>query len=68
MLVTQQPIFRKFWHAVMPLAMLADGPRAFKLLDEDIVLFLDEAGQPAALKDRCCHRTARLSKGAVLML
>ena len=63
MLITQQPIFRKFWHAVMPLSMLADGPKPFKLLGEDIVLFLDEAGQPAALKDRCCHRTAKLSMG-----
>ncbi len=63
MLTTQQPILRKFWHAIMPLSHLAEGPKPFTLLGEDIVLFLDEAGQPAALKDRCCHRTAKLSKG-----
>ena len=64
MLVTRQPVFRKFWHAVMPLSHLADGRLVpFRLLGEDIVLFLDAAGQPAALKDRCCHRTAKLSKG-----
>jgi phenylpropionate dioxygenase-like ring-hydroxylating dioxygenase large terminal subunit len=63
MLTTQQPVFRKFWHAVMPLTMLADGPKPFTLLGENIVLFLDEHGQPACLKDRCCHRTAKLSKG-----
>lgn len=64
MLVTRQPVFRKFWHAVMPLSMLQGGqPQPFTLLGENIVLFLDEQGQPAALKDRCCHRTARLSKG-----
>ena len=64
MLVTRQPVFRKFWHAVMPLSLLAGGtPQPFKLLGEDIVLFLDAQGQPAALKDRCCHRTAKLSKG-----
>jgi phenylpropionate dioxygenase-like ring-hydroxylating dioxygenase large terminal subunit len=64
MLVTQQPVLRKFWHAVMPLSMLQDGkPQPFTLLGEAIVLFLDEHGQPAALKDRCCHRTAKLSKG-----
>lgn len=63
MLTAQQPIFRQFWHAVMPLADLADGPQPFTLLGEKIVLFLDEHGQPAALKDRCCHRTAQLSKG-----
>jgi phenylpropionate dioxygenase-like ring-hydroxylating dioxygenase large terminal subunit len=63
MLVTQQPVFRRYWHAVMPLTMLADGPKPFTLLGENIVLFLDEHGEPAALKDRCCHRTAKLSKG-----
>lgn len=63
MLTTQQPIFRRFWHAVMPLSQLAQGPQPFTLLGEAIVLFLDGDGQPAALRDRCCHRTARLSKG-----
>ncbi|WP_310643226.1 Rieske 2Fe-2S domain-containing protein [Limnohabitans sp.] len=63
MLVTQQPVFRKFWHAVMPLNALADGPKPFTLLNENIVLFIDAQGQPAALRDRCCHRTAKLSKG-----
>jgi phenylpropionate dioxygenase-like ring-hydroxylating dioxygenase large terminal subunit len=63
MLVTQQAVFRKYWHAAMPLALLADGPRPFRLLAENLVLFLDRDGQPAALADRCCHRTARLSKG-----
>ena len=56
-------MFRKFWHAVMPLSMLADGPRPFTLLGEPLVLFLDGNGEPAALRDRCCHRTARLSRG-----
>ncbi len=63
MLVTQQPVFRKFWHAVMPLSELASGPKPFTLLGESIVLFLDARGEPAALRDRCCHRTAKLSKG-----
>jgi phenylpropionate dioxygenase-like ring-hydroxylating dioxygenase large terminal subunit len=27
------------------------------------LIFLDAAGEPAALEDRCCHRTAKLSKG-----
>jgi phenylpropionate dioxygenase-like ring-hydroxylating dioxygenase large terminal subunit len=63
-LVTRQPVFRRFWHAVMPLSQLAGGtPQPFTLLGEYIVLFLDAQGQPAALKDRCCHRTAKLSKG-----
>ncbi len=63
MLTTQQNLFRKFWHAIMPVHELAAGPKPFKLMGVDIVLFLDEAGKPAALRDRCCHRTAKLSKG-----
>lgn len=65
MLVTRQPVFRKFWHAAVPLSHLREGPVPFRLLGEDLVLFLDADGQPAALADRCCHRTAKLSKGCV---
>ena len=33
MLVTQQPVFRRFWHAVVPLSALAPGqPVPFTLL------------------------------------
>ena len=63
MLNTQQNVLKKFWYAVMPLDHLKDGPKPFTLLGQKIVLFLDGEGQPAALEDRCCHRTARLSKG-----
>jgi len=63
LLVTRQPVFRRYWHAVMPLDRLAAGPQPFTLLGERLVLFLDEHGEPAALRDRCCHRTAKLSKG-----
>jgi phenylpropionate dioxygenase-like ring-hydroxylating dioxygenase large terminal subunit len=63
MLVTKQKVLRRFWYACMPVADLAEGPKPFRLLGEDIVLFLDRDGQPAALEDRCCHRTAKLSKG-----
>lgn len=63
MLTTRQAVFRKFWHAVMPLSDLAAGPQPFTLMGEALVLFLDAEGQPAALADRCCHRTAKLSLG-----
>lgn len=63
MLVTKQPVLRRFWYACLPLHDLAEGPKPFRLLGEDIVLFLDKDGRPAALEDRCCHRTAKLSKG-----
>lgn len=63
MLTTQQNLFRKFWHAVIPVHELASGPKPFKLMGLDIVLFLDAAQEPKALRDRCRHRTARLSQG-----
>ena len=63
MLTTQQKTLRKFWYATVRLDSLKDGPKPFRLMGEDIVLFLDADGVPAALADRCCHRTAKLSKG-----
>lgn len=65
MLVTQHPVFRRFWYPVMPMADLAAGPQAFTLLGEPLVLWLTEDGTPAALRDRCCHRSAKLSMGMV---
>ena len=65
MLVTRQPVLRRFWYPVMPMAQLAAGPQAFTLLGERMVLWQRADGSPAALQDRCCHRTAQLSKGFV---
>jgi phenylpropionate dioxygenase-like ring-hydroxylating dioxygenase large terminal subunit len=63
MLTTQQPVLRRFWYATIPLHDLKDGPKPFRLMGQDIVLFVDSTGAPHALRDRCCHRTAKLSKG-----
>ena len=63
MLNTRQKVLRNFWYATCPIEALKDGPKPFRLLGQTIVLFLDEKGEPAALEDRCCHRTAKLSKG-----
>jgi phenylpropionate dioxygenase-like ring-hydroxylating dioxygenase large terminal subunit len=65
MLATQEPVLRRFWYPVMPIAHLANAPQAFTLLGQSLVLWLDENGQPAALADRCCHRSAKLSMGIV---
>jgi phenylpropionate dioxygenase-like ring-hydroxylating dioxygenase large terminal subunit len=65
MLVTRQPVLRRFWYPVLPLAQLDPGPVPFTLLGERIVLWRGADGAPAALADRCCHRTAQLSKGWV---
>ncbi|MEC5385740.1 aromatic ring-hydroxylating dioxygenase subunit alpha [Uliginosibacterium sp. H3] len=65
MLVTKQKVLRRFWYALMPMTSLDDGPKPFTLLGEKIVLWKKADGTPAALRDRCCHRTAQLSKGFV---
>lgn len=62
-LVTKQPLLRKFWYPVIPTMMLKDGPKPFTLLGRDLVLWIDGAGQEVAMDDRCPHRHARLSKG-----
>ena len=63
MLVTQQKILRRFWYPIVPADRLTDAPLPFTLLGTNIVLFRDAAGRASALIDRCCHRTATLSKG-----
>lgn len=66
MLVTKQPVLRRFWYPVIPVQELANGPRAFQLLGHPLVLWLDEQGNPCAAADRCCHRSAKLSLGKVV--
>ena len=45
MLTTQQKTLRQFWYATMPVSYLAEGPKPFRLMNEDMVLFLDADGQ-----------------------
>lgn len=63
MLTTKQKTLRHFWYPTLRLDEVASGPKPFRLMGEDIVVFLTADGTPAALEDRCCHRTAKLSKG-----
>jgi phenylpropionate dioxygenase-like ring-hydroxylating dioxygenase large terminal subunit len=65
MLVTKQPVLRRFWYPVIPVDRLADGPKPFRLLGEDIVVWLDAKSQPCATVDRCCHRSTQLSRGFI---
>jgi len=60
------PALRRTWQAVARPADLLDGPLAVKLLGEHLVLWRDLDGRAAAAFDRCPHREAPLSKGAVI--
>lgn len=66
MLVTQQPVLKRFWYPVMLMDHLQNGPKSFELLGQKIVVWLTANNQPAAAADRCCHRSAQLSKGQVI--
>ncbi|MEM9154178.1 MAG: aromatic ring-hydroxylating dioxygenase subunit alpha [Cyanobacteria bacterium P01_F01_bin.33] len=65
MLVTQQPVFRRFWYPVIPMNLLQEAPQPFTLLGQPIVLWRTDTGMPAAVRDRCCHRSAQLSLGCI---
>jgi hypothetical protein len=58
MLCTKQKVLRRFWYATVPVDKLADGPKPFTLLGENIVLFLD-AGPTTAPASSSGSRSSR---------
>jgi phenylpropionate dioxygenase-like ring-hydroxylating dioxygenase large terminal subunit len=56
-----------FWHplATIPELQRAGGLFRARILGRDLVVALLDDGQPAALVDRCPHRSTRLSVGRV---
>ncbi|MBL8386573.1 MAG: aromatic ring-hydroxylating dioxygenase subunit alpha [Burkholderiales bacterium] len=65
MLTTRQKVLRRFWYPVVRESELGAAPFPFRLMGEDIVVWRDASGGLSALADRCCHRTAKLSRGWV---
>ena len=65
MLNNRQPVLRRFWYPVMPVAKVDSGPQPFTLLGERLVLWKAADGTYAAMADRCPHRSAQLSRGWV---
>lgn len=53
------------WHPVWTQAELGDAPVAVRLLERELVLWRDADGAVHAWHDRCPHRGARLSLGAL---
>jgi hypothetical protein len=41
MLVTQQPVLRRFWYPVVPLDQIQAEPKRFQLLGEPLLLWID---------------------------
>jgi len=42
MLNTREEVLRNFWYATPPVETMTDGPKPFRLLGRDVVLFLAE--------------------------
>lgn len=57
---------RNYWYPVLQSEELPAGrPVGFKLLDEPLVAWRDRAGRPCVVRDRCPHRSIKLSVGRV---
>ncbi|AWV00664.1 aromatic ring-hydroxylating dioxygenase subunit alpha [Burkholderia sp. JP2-270] len=63
MLTTQHPALRCFWYPVAKVADLNDAPRAITLLGEALVLWRIGENEFGVVKDKCPHRSAKLSNG-----
>jgi phenylpropionate dioxygenase-like ring-hydroxylating dioxygenase large terminal subunit len=63
MKIGDAPVFRRFWYPAIKAGALADGPKPFHLFGEDMVIWRLDDGTVAAVRDACCHRSAKLSLG-----
>lgn len=58
---------KDYWYvACLSSELTGEKPLSRTLFGTNLVLFRDEHGRPAALRDRCLHRNARLSAGVTL--
>jgi nitrite reductase/ring-hydroxylating ferredoxin subunit len=62
-----EPALKNFWYPCEFSSRLTpDKMVPFELFDEPWVLFRDEAGRPACVRDECAHRACPLSLGKVV--
>src|SRR6266511_109403 len=59
-------MLRNHWYIACAATQLSSALRTTQVLDQELVLFRDDAGHPHAFLDRCCHRGAPLSLGEVV--
>ena len=66
LVLSEQPLFRRFWYAVCFADAVQEDPVARTLLGTELVLWRPRPGGPvSAAHDRCAHRDAPLSMGWV---
>ncbi len=63
---TEKPWPRNAWYQAAWNSELGEKPLGRTILNEKVVVFRGADGKVAALEDRCCHRAAPLSLGAVV--
>ncbi|MGY1814390.1 Rieske 2Fe-2S domain-containing protein [Blastococcus sp. SYSU D00820] len=64
LVLSEHPVFRRFWYCVGFSADVTDAPVARRVLGTGLVLWRPEPGAPvSAALDRCAHRDAPLSRG-----
>lgn len=55
------------WYAVLDSSEVKPGkPYAFKRLDEDLVFWRDKEGKIVVMRDKCPHRSSKLSPGKII--
>lgn len=57
--------FKNYWYVVAQTQDIQAKPFRAELLGEWLVLFRNDQGEITALRDRCLHRSVRLSEGRV---
>jgi phenylpropionate dioxygenase-like ring-hydroxylating dioxygenase large terminal subunit len=62
----RHPAIRRSWQAVLRSADLTDAPKAVRVCGDDVVVWRDGSGKVTATPDRCPHREALLSNGAIV--
>ena len=60
-----EPFVPDAWYLAAWSHEVGEAPLGRKLLGQDVVLFRGRDGRAAVLEDRCCHRAAPLTLGAV---
>jgi len=61
------PMIPNMWYAVLDSKEVKPGkPYAFKRLSEELVFWRDKAGKIVVMRDRCPHRSCKLSPGKII--
>lgn len=58
-------MLENYWYIACKAESIKKGPHAFVAFDKPLVAFTGANGKPGVLLDRCAHRNAPLSRGAV---